>query len=201
MDELNPTMESNHSTRDKELINIFETGDLYNKEGRVENIREFEIRILHHNVQSLYNKLLDIKMMLTIDNLNANMLCLMEHWLCEDQMNVLNIDQFKLVSKFCRSSSASGGSCIFTKNTLQTKEINYLSSLGSVKVFGVSAVELADFGIILACIYRSPDSDFYEFLGKLEALITRVFSKGKRLILCGDLNINFLKIVENCKNY
>ena len=100
-------------------------------------------------------------MMLTIDNLNANMLCFTEHWLCEDQMNVLNIDQFKLVSKFCRSSSASGGSCIFTKNTLQTKEINYLSSLGSAKVF-----EVSDFVIILSCIYRSPDSDFYEFLGK-----------------------------------
>jgi len=132
-------------------------------------------------------------MMLTIDNLNANMLCFTEHWLCEDQMNVLNLDQFKLVSKFCRSSSASGCSCIFTKNTLQTKEINYLSSLGSVKVFEVSAVELADFDIILACIYRSPDSDFYEFVGKLETLITRVFSKGKRLILYGDLNINILQ--------
>ena len=104
---------------------------------------------------------------LTIDNLNATMLCFTEHWLCEDQMNVLNIDQFILVSKFCISSSASGGSCIF----LQTKEINYLSSLGTVKVFEVSAVEISDFGTILACIYRSPDSDFYEFLCKLETLI------------------------------
>ena len=38
---------------------------MYNNEGEVKNIREFELRILHHNVQSLNNKLLDIKIMLT----------------------------------------------------------------------------------------------------------------------------------------
>jgi hypothetical protein len=116
MDELNPKIKLNpkmvlsHPTRDKELLNTFGISGLDNNEGRV-NIREFELRILHHNVQSLNNKLQDIKLMLTIDKLNVNMLCFTEHWLCEDQLNVLNIDQFILMSKFCRSSSASGGSC------------------------------------------------------------------------------------------
>ena len=132
MDDLKPMLELSLPNRDNELVNILETCDSYNNEGQVKNIGEFELRILHHNVQCLNNKLLDIKMMLTIDNLNANILCFTEHWLLEDQMNILNIDQFRLVSKFCRSSSTSGGSCIFTKNTIQTKEINYLSSLGSV---------------------------------------------------------------------
>jgi hypothetical protein len=58
----------------------------------------------------------------------------------------------------------------------------------------MSAVELSGSGSILACICRSPDSDFYEFLRKLEILITKVHSKGKRLILCGDLNVNFFTI-------
>ena len=46
---------------------------------------------------------------------------------------------------------------------------------------------------MLACIYRSPDSDFYAFLHTLELLIFKVSSKEKRLILCGDLNVNFLQ--------
>jgi hypothetical protein len=71
--------------------------------------------------------------MLTVDNLNMNILCFTEHWLLEDQMNVINIDQFRLVSKFCRGNSASVGSCIFTRKTIQTKEVNYLSDLGSEK--------------------------------------------------------------------
>ena len=89
MDGLKPTMELSLPNRDKELVNILETCDSYNNEGQVKNIREFELRILHHNVQSFNNKLLDIKMMLTIDNLNANILCFIEHWLLEDQMNML----------------------------------------------------------------------------------------------------------------
>ena len=52
-----------------------------------------------------------------------------------DQMNVLNIDHFISASSFSRSySSTSGGSCIVTGNTVQTKEVNYLSGLGSEKV-------------------------------------------------------------------
>jgi hypothetical protein len=43
------------------------------------------------------------------------------------------------------------------------------------------------------CIYRSPDSDFYEFLHRLESLILKVSSKQKRLILCGDLNVNYIQ--------
>ena len=151
------------------------------------------MRLLHHNVQSLNNKLTETAMMLNVDKLNVNILCFNEHWLVEDQLNVVNTDQFRLVSKHCRNSSTSGGSCIFLKNTIQSKEVNYFSSLRSDKVFEVSAVELSDFHKILACIYRSPDSDFYEFLSKLEVLITKVYSKGKRLILCGDLNVNFLQ--------
>ena len=63
----------------------------------------------------------------------------------------------------------------------------------SENFFEMSVVELPDSGTILAYIYRSPDSAFYEFLCKLELLITKVHSKGKCLILCGDLNFNFLQ--------
>jgi len=140
------------------------------------NFNEYEIRLLHHNVQSLNNKLLDIAVMLTAENLNVTILCFMEHWLLEAQMKVINIDYFRLVSNFSRNHSASGGSCIFIRN-----------------VFEISAVELSDIDIILACIYRSPDTDFYKFFQKLELLILKVSSKGKRLILCGDLNVNFIQ--------
>jgi hypothetical protein len=60
--------------------------------------------MIHHNVQSLNNKLVYIAMMLTVDNLNMNILCFTEHWLLEDQMNVINIEKFRLESKFCRGN-------------------------------------------------------------------------------------------------
>jgi hypothetical protein len=99
------------------------------------NFKEYEIRLLHHNVQSLNTKLLDIAIMLTADNLNVNSLCFMEHWLLEAQMQVLNIDYFRLVSNFSRNHSASGGSCSFIRNSIETKEVECLRGLGKEKVF------------------------------------------------------------------
>jgi hypothetical protein len=43
------------------------------------------------------------------------------------------------------------------------------------------------------CTYRSPDGDFHTFLNKLELVIEKVHSLNKKLILCGDWNINFMK--------
>jgi len=34
----------------------------------------------------------------------------------------------------------------------------------------------------------------YEFLSELELLISKVHYKGKRLIFCGDMNVNFFTI-------
>jgi len=131
--------------------------------------------------------------MLTAENLNVNILCFTVHWLLEAQMKVLNIDHFRLVPNCSWNHSASGGSCIFIRNDTETKGIEYLRGLGKEKVFEISAVELSEIDTILACIYRSPDSEFYEFLHKLDLLILEVSSKGKRLILCGDLNVNFIQ--------
>jgi len=86
-----------------------------------------------------------------------------------------------------------GGSCIFVRDTIETKTVNYIRKLGKERVFEISATELSTNNSILTCIYRSPDSDFYTLLHSLELLISKVFSKGKHLVLCGDLNVNFLQ--------
>jgi len=60
------------------------------------------------------------------------------------------------------------------------KEVNYLRKLGIEKVFELSAVELSDIDTIVACIFRSPDSDFYEFLHRLELLFLKVSFERKK---------------------
>jgi hypothetical protein len=66
------------------------------------------------------------------------------------------------------------------RNNIETKEVEYLRGLAKEKIFGLSAVELPDTDTILVCIYRSPDSDFYEFLHKLELLILKNYFEGDR---------------------
>jgi hypothetical protein len=59
MDIIKPTPKVSHFNEDNEIVNTTETLDLYNKIGQVTNFNDYAV-ILHHNVQSLDNKLLDV---------------------------------------------------------------------------------------------------------------------------------------------
>ena len=86
--------------------------------------KSYELIILHHNVQCLNNKLLDLSISLSTDEVNGDVLCFIEHWLKANQFNSVYIDQFKLVSSFCRSTRIGGGSSIYVKNFLRTKDLD-----------------------------------------------------------------------------
>ena len=44
-----------------------------------------------------------------------------------------------------------------------TKELNFINMLGEEKGIEVSAIEIVKYGIIVICIYRSPDGQIGTF--------------------------------------
>jgi exonuclease III len=105
-----------------------------------------------------------------------------------------------LVSNFCRISSEHGGSCIYVRKYLQTKEVNCFHGISREKDFEKTVVELLDYKIIIVCVvYRSPDGDFHIFLRNLKLVIQKVHSKREKLILCGDWNMNFMRVQNYMK--
>jgi hypothetical protein len=94
---------------------------------------------------------------------NTDVLCFTEHWVKEDYLNEIQIDQYKLVDYFSRKKYEHGGSCIYVKNGIRTRELNYLKDWDVEKESEMSATELADYEAIILCIYRPPDSYFQIF--------------------------------------
>jgi len=151
-----------------------------------------QFSILHQNIQSMRNKLLDLDIVLKLRVQNIDVLCFTEHWMKEDYITTVHIDQYKLVSHFGRKNHKHGGSCIYAKKNIHTKDVNYLQGMSVEKDFEMSVSEVVTHGYIVVCIYRSPDGNFRVFLNNLELIIQKIQSKRKKILLCGDWNLNFL---------
>jgi hypothetical protein len=65
----------------------------------------------------------------------------------------INIEQYKLADNLYRTMDKHGCSCMFVLNELKTRELTFLKNLGKEKVLEISAIQLVDFKIIVACIY------------------------------------------------
>jgi len=79
-----------------------------------------------------------------------------------------------------------------SKKGIRTKKLNWFKGIGAEKEFEMSVIELGDFGYIIACIYRSPDSKFWTFFKTLELTIQIEQAKRKKLLMCGDWNLKFM---------
>jgi hypothetical protein len=106
------------------------------------------VSILHHKVQSINNELLELNVLLHSELADVDVLCLSEHWLREEYIKLIRFDKFQLASNFSGSKSDHGGSCIFVKHHVQSKEINYLQE----KDFEMTAVEIMDYKLIIVCV-------------------------------------------------
>jgi exonuclease III len=156
--------------------------------------------VLHQNICSLRKKTTELEVLLCSELKHVDVMCLTEHWQSDQKLNCTNIVDFKLVSASCRSSSEHGGSGIYVKDGLETKEISYFAGISEEKIFEMSLIELLIYKLCIVCICKLPDGQFDKSLSKLELVIQKLLMKDKILILCGDWNIDFLHEDSNQKD-
>lgn len=102
-----------------------------------------------------------------------------------------------MCSIFCRNGSGYGGSGILVhKSLIDILNVEKVyKNISEEGLFECSAIQATykNTPIIFISLYRPPKSSIKKFLSKLEDLLFRIYRQNinKRIILCGDLNIDF----------
>jgi len=93
------------------------------------------LSVLYQNIQSISNKQIEIDLVLKSSLKNIDVLCFTEHWVKEDYLKLIKIDQYKLVSYFSRKNYNHGGSCVYVKKSVSTKDLNCFQDISVEKEF------------------------------------------------------------------
>ena len=95
---------------------------------------------------------------------------------------------------FCRRIYKHGGVSIFVSKNIQFQEID-LSQYVREKDFEVCALNFqeASIHLLIICLYISPMGDFAYYLNHLELVLHKYYRVSTNIIVCGDVNVNFLE--------
>ena len=121
------------------------------------------------------------------------LICLTEHHLQAQEVGFISLDSYTIGANYCRTNSQGGGSMIYVLNGLKFTNVD-LKDLCKEKDIEVCAVKINVNSKIMCVItlYRAPSGDFAYILLRLDNVLKFLFSSSTCLILCGDLNVNYL---------
>jgi len=148
--------------------------------------------ILHQNIRGLKGKTEEI--MDNIATSQPHVLCFTEHHLKSHQLDCIQLQNYRLVAKFCRITYRYGGVCIYVHESLQSSNMEVLRYCKE-KDLEVCSVRLylPTCTICIVNLYRSPLGNFDYFLKELEILLNVLSRNSRELIICGDFNVNFME--------
>lgn len=120
------------------------------------------------------------------------MLILTEHWLKCHELVSVTLNNYDLISKYCRPTIPRGGSCIYVRAGIKVINKQDYCDLSQEQIFDVCAVQLVKENILIIGIYHSNQTDDYAYLHLFEKLLNKISNECSDSIIMGDININML---------
>lgn len=156
-----------------------------------------QIQILHQNINGLIGKSDELSLYLDEldhDNKHVDVLCITEHNMLNEDTHLLKIPNYSLISSYSRHNR-NGGACILVHNNQKAKIVD-IKEYAMRNIVECSAIELVEHNITVVNIYRPPSNKLEKvniFFSKLNEILNKICLKNKKVIICGDFNINVLK--------
>jgi len=125
-----------------------------------------------------------------VEETMLDVLCVSEHWLKNLEIEYYSkIYNLRLVSAFCREERENGGTAIYVKEGLNSKNIDMSNHCTELDI-EVCGVELVESQLIILSVYRSPCGNIDNFMQSLDMCLRRFLLCGKKVLVCGDVNIH-----------
>ena len=149
------------------------------------------ITIFHQNICGLKGKTDEL-----ISSMSPNsphILCFSEHHLKKFELDQINVDGHRLGAAYCRQVVKRGGVCIFVQKHPEYTNID-LGKYCSNQDTEVCVLKLKStfFNACIMTVYRAPTGNFNLFLNRLDDIIKTLYKVDLKLIICGDINIDYL---------
>lgn len=145
--------------------------------------------VFYFNICSVRNKTGEIESFLA-EGCDFDLLCFSEHCLLKQEVDLLKISNYQVVSYFCRESSAHGGSIILSKPHLTCLERRDLVDCSLENHCEIAAVEIKSLNFLILTIYRPPSGNVGMFLEVLSNVISKLKTK-YFIVINGDFNVHF----------
>jgi len=170
---------------------------IHNKKSHIDKTAGY-MNIYHQNIRRLATKLGEL-----ISHLHPHylhILCITEHHLKQQQMKHITTETYNLGASYCRNQFEKGGGAIFVHKNIQYSNIN-IDKYCKEKDIEICALKFAyhKLKICIITLYRSPTGDMDFFLSKLDRVLHIVYNLTHHIIICGDINVDYLVESERKK--
>ena len=155
------------------------------------NLNSNLFAIYHQNICSLKGKMDEL--ISPISPKPPYTLCLTEHHLKHTELGQINSEGFKLCTTYCRQAMKKGGVCIFTQKGLNCSKVNVNKYCKDqdIKICMLN-FKITSLSFYIMVVYRASIGNFNLFLNRLDDSIKSIYRANLNLILCGDMNIDYL---------
>uniref|UniRef100_A0A8D8RVQ3 Endonuclease/exonuclease/phosphatase domain-containing protein n=1 Tax=Cacopsylla melanoneura TaxID=428564 RepID=A0A8D8RVQ3_9HEMI len=181
----------------RQTNNITRKRDENKNKNIYQNMEHKEIRLYHQNIQGIKEKIIRVEEQSEI--YKPSIICLTEHFQKKENIEVTGIKGYKHIASYARVNHIRGGSVVYANNNLNNLQIEEIDFTKYSEEFNlecsgmrIKTKDKMEDNIIVLCIYRSTQGNLNKFFELFECILNEInFSKNK-VIICGDLNINFL---------
>ena len=111
-----------------------------------------------------------------------------------EERQQIALNDYNLATCFCRTSYAKGGACIYVHKSLNFESVD-IGNYCKGKDLEACAIRLNlnSTQICIISTYRAPTGNFTFFTNNLDLILHTLYKPASKLIICGDINIDYLK--------